>query len=46
MKKRLLVLMQLLLIPFLSFASEETPIDTGVTSWMITSTTLVLLMIP
>lgn len=46
MKKRLLVLMQLLLIPILSFASEETPIDTGVTAWMITSTTLVLLMIP
>lgn len=28
------------------FAADSTPIDTGVTAWMLTSTALVLLMIP
>jgi Amt family ammonium transporter len=28
------------------FASDATPIDTGATAWMLTSTALVLLMIP
>jgi len=36
-----------LAISGLSFAAEETPqIDTGATAWMLTSTALVLLMIP
>ena len=29
-----------------AFAAETTPIDTGTTAWMLTSTALVLLMIP
>lgn len=29
-----------------AFAADSTPIDTGVTAWMLTSTALVLLMIP
>jgi ammonium transporter, Amt family len=42
----------LLLLTFLSFsftglfAADTTPIDTGATAWMLTSTALVLLMIP
>jgi Amt family ammonium transporter len=28
------------------FASDTTPIDTGATAWMLTSTALVLLMVP
>ena len=28
------------------FAADSVPIDTGVTAWMLTSTALVLLMIP
>ena len=46
MKKRLSVLLQFILIPIMSFASEGAVVDTGVTAWMITSTALVLLMIP
>ncbi|MBN2764213.1 MAG: ammonium transporter [Bacteroidales bacterium] len=29
-----------------AFGSDGTPIDTGITAWMLTSTTLVLLMVP
>jgi len=39
------VLMMVLFIPVIS-ASDSTPIDTGATAWMLTSTALVLLMIP
>jgi len=46
MKKLITVVLMLILIPTLTFASEVTAIDTGVTAWMITSTALVLLMIP
>ncbi|MFY0598710.1 MAG: ammonium transporter [Cyclobacteriaceae bacterium] len=35
-----------LFIGFQSFAGEESAIDAGATAWMLTSTTLVLLMIP
>jgi Amt family ammonium transporter len=46
MKKSLTAVLMLLLVPTMSFASEGNGIDTGVTAWMITSTALVLLMIP
>lgn len=46
MKKTVTAVLMLMLVPTLSFASEENGIDTGVTAWMITSTALVLLMIP
>jgi ammonium transporter, Amt family len=46
MKKLFAVGMMLLLLPALAFASEANGVDTGVTAWMITSTALVLLMIP
>src|SRR5512140_2493385 len=45
--KRMLMLVGILL--FCSsglFAAEVTPVDTGATAWMLTSTALVLLMIP
>jgi Amt family ammonium transporter len=46
-KKRYLLLMVLLFISSSGlFASEATPIDSGATAWMLTSTALVLLMIP
>jgi Amt family ammonium transporter len=35
-----------LMIGYQSFAGPETEIDSGATAWMLTSTTLVLLMIP
>ncbi|WP_221413408.1 ammonium transporter [Marinoscillum sp. 108] len=35
-----------LLFGYQSFAGDEAAIDTGATAWMLTSTTLVLLMIP
>jgi Amt family ammonium transporter len=35
-----------LCIPQLLIAAENAPIDTGTTSWMLTSTALVLLMVP
>jgi len=34
------------LIPQLVFAAEPNPVDTGTTAWMLTSTALVLLMVP
>ncbi len=46
MKKSVTAVLMLMLVPTLSFASEGNGIDTGVTAWMITSTALVLLMIP
>ena len=45
-KKYLLTLVMLLFIKPVLFASAVTPIDTGATAWMLTSTALVLLMIP
>jgi Amt family ammonium transporter len=45
-KKYLLTTAILLLISPVLFASSETPIDSGATAWMLTSTALVLLMIP
>lgn len=42
----LFVLFGLLLSSGMIWAGEGTPVDTGITSWMLTSTALVLLMIP
>ena len=36
----------LILLPKLAFAGETAVIDTGTTAWMLTATTLVLLMVP
>jgi ammonium transporter, Amt family len=36
----------LTLVPQLCFAAEPHPVDTGTTAWMLTSTALVLLMVP
>lgn len=36
----------LILLPKLGFATETAAIDTGTTAWMLTATTLVLLMVP
>lgn len=45
--KRIISLMFLLLVAGASAFAAETPsVDTGVTAWMITSTALVLLMVP
>ena len=45
--KRSLFLMMVLFFSFTGlYASDGTPIDTGATAWMLTSTALVLLMIP
>ncbi len=50
MKKRLKKSMVILILLFMSItgliASDGTEIDTGATAWMLTSTALVLLMIP
>ncbi|MGQ1948625.1 ammonium transporter [Geofilum sp. OHC36d9] len=46
MKKFLLSLLMMFLIPFAGFAADTIPIDTGATAWMLTSTALVLLMVP
>ena len=46
MRKRLTILMGLLLWPGLMVFAESGEVDTGATSWMLTSTALVLLMIP
>jgi Amt family ammonium transporter len=35
-----------LLMPAIVFGTEENPVDTGTTAWMLISTTLVLLMVP
>jgi Amt family ammonium transporter len=45
-KKGLLSIILLLTVSTSIFASDTTPIDTGATAWMLTSTALVLLMIP
>ena len=34
------------LLPAVGFAAEEATVDTGITSWMLVSTALVLLMVP
>lgn len=39
-------ILMFLAVPILTFASEGNGIDTGATAWMLTSTALVLLMIP
>lgn len=45
--KRFLLIFTLLLISGVGlFAADNTPVDTGATAWMLTSTALVLLMIP
>jgi Amt family ammonium transporter len=47
-KKRTLLITVVLLIIFAgnSFASDGNGVDTGITAWMLTSTALVLLMVP
>jgi ammonium transporter, Amt family len=45
-KRYLLILLFLVLSSTGLFAADSTPIDTGATAWMLTSTALVLLMIP
>jgi Amt family ammonium transporter len=45
-KRKLLMAALLLFSSTGLFAAEGTPIDTGATAWMLTSTALVLLMIP
>jgi len=35
-----------ILLPKLAFAAETAAIDSGTTAWMLTATTLVLLMVP
>lgn len=44
-KKMIVVLLELLVLPDLARA-EEVATDTGITAWMLTSTALVLLMVP
>lgn len=46
LKRSLLVIMVLLFVTPGLFAADGTKIDTGATAWMLTSTALVLLMIP
>jgi Amt family ammonium transporter len=45
-KKRFSLLLLSAIIPTVIFASDTTPVDSGATAWMLTSTALVLLMIP
>jgi Amt family ammonium transporter len=45
-KRSLLILLLLLISSAGLFAADNTPIDSGATAWMLTSTALVLLMIP
>jgi Amt family ammonium transporter len=45
-KRSLLILLLLFISSTGLFAAENTPIDSGATAWMLTSTALVLLMIP
>ena len=45
--KRFLVMLLFLFVSGIGlYAADDTPIDTGATAWMLTSTALVLLMIP
>jgi Amt family ammonium transporter len=46
LKRNLLILVLLLFSSTGLFAADGTPIDSGATAWMLTSTALVLLMIP
>ena len=46
MKKTYLLLLTLLGFTITSFAQESVAIDSGATAWMLTSTALVLLMVP
>ncbi|MCK9206912.1 MAG: ammonium transporter, partial [Salinivirgaceae bacterium] len=46
MKKIYLLFLGLLAFTFQTFAGETAAIDTGATAWMLTSTALVLLMVP
>jgi ammonium transporter, Amt family len=46
LKKSLLIFVLLFISSAGLFASDGTPIDSGATAWMLTSTALVLLMIP
>jgi ammonium transporter, Amt family len=45
-KVALLFLIQFLIIPTIVLGAEGDPVDTGTTAWMLTSTALVLLMVP
>lgn len=45
-KRNLLILVLLIFCSTGLFAADATPIDSGATAWMLTSTALVLLMIP
>ncbi|MGC1390467.1 MAG: ammonium transporter [Bacteroidales bacterium] len=45
-KRTLLILLLLIISSAGLFAADNTPIDSGATAWMLTSTALVLLMIP
>ena len=45
-KKDLFLIVLLLLSTTGLFAADGTPVDSGATAWMLTSTALVLLMIP
>jgi len=44
--KQFLTLLSLLIVPGTIWAGDGAVVDTGVTAWMITSTALVLLMVP
>jgi Amt family ammonium transporter len=45
-KRNLLLLVLLIITSTASYASDGIPVDSGATAWMLTSTALVLLMIP
>jgi Amt family ammonium transporter len=45
-KSKILLFVILFMVPGILMASEGNSVDTGVTAWMLTSTALVLLMIP
>jgi Amt family ammonium transporter len=46
-RKRFLVMLIFLFVSGIGlYAADDTPIDTGATAWMLTSTALVLLMVP
>jgi Amt family ammonium transporter len=46
-RKRFLVMLLFLFVSGIGlYAADDTPIDTGATAWMLTSTALVLLMVP
>lgn len=45
-KRQILTFLSLLLVSGTIWAGDGTPVDTGITAWMLTSTALVLLMVP